>query len=81
MHLLPKLIQKKISFINLNNIQNLNFDFEQNINGKIETGNCIIEYPKKMNCKYNLSNKKKIISNGKSVVITTKSKSYYKYPI
>ena len=72
---------KKNIIQNLNNIQNLNFDFEQNINGKIETGNCTIEYPKKMNCKYNLSNKKKIISNGKSVVITTKSKSYYKYPI
>ena len=72
---------KKNIIQNLNDIQNLNFNFEQNINGKIETGNCTIEYPKKMNCKYNLSNKKKIISNGKSVVITTKSKSYYKYPI
>ena len=50
---------KKNIIQNLNNIQNLNFDFEQNINGKIETGNCTIEYPKKMNCKYNLSNKKK----------------------
>ena len=72
---------KKNIIQNLNDIQNLNFNFEQNINGKIETGNCTIEYPKKMNCKYNLSNKKKIISNGKSVVITTKSKSYYNYPI
>ena len=26
---------------------NLNFDFEQNINGKIEFGSCIIQYPKK----------------------------------
>ena len=28
------------------NTNNLSFNFEQNLNGKIETGNCIIEYPK-----------------------------------
>ena len=39
-------------------IKNISFDFEQNINGKIENGNCIIEYPKKIYCKYNLSNQK-----------------------
>ena len=32
---------------NLINTDNLSFEFEQNINGKVETGNCIIEYPKK----------------------------------
>ena len=32
---------------NLKNTNNLNFNFEQNINGKIENGNCTIEYPKK----------------------------------
>ena len=32
---------------NLKNTQNMNFDFEQNINGKIEKGNCTIQYPKK----------------------------------
>ena len=31
----------------LKNTSNLNFDFEQNINGKIELGNCTIQYPKK----------------------------------
>ena len=43
---------------NLNNTKNLNFKFEQNLNGKIETGNCTIEYPKKIFCKYNGSKKK-----------------------
>ena len=33
---------------NLNNIENLSFNFEQNINGKIENGNCVIQYPKKI---------------------------------
>ena len=28
-------------------IKNVSFDFEQNINGKVENGNCIIEYPKR----------------------------------
>ena len=36
---------------NLENINNLTFNFEQNINGKIENGNCIIQYPKKIFCK------------------------------
>jgi len=62
------------------NIENISFDFEQNINGKIENGNCIIEYPKKIYCKYDLSNKKILVSNGKSLVIKTLS-SYYSYPL
>ena len=33
---------------NLNNTSNLSIQFEQNINGKIESGNCTIEYPKKI---------------------------------
>ncbi|WP_440921947.1 LolA family protein [Candidatus Pelagibacter sp.] len=61
-------------------IKNISFDFEQNINGKIENGNCIIEYPKKIYCKYDLSNKKILVSNGKSLVIKTLS-SYYFYPL
>ena len=65
---------------NLNNIENLSFDFEQNINGKLENGNCTIQYPKKIFCKYNLGNKKILVSNGKSLVIKTLS-SYYIYPI
>ena len=35
---------------NLKNTKNLNFNFEQNINNKIEKGNCIIEYPRKIYC-------------------------------
>ena len=58
---------------------NLNFDFEQNINGKIEFGNCTIQYPKKMFCAYDKKNKV-IVSNGKSLVIKSTS-SYYRYPL
>ena len=71
----------KINIIkNLNNTRNLDFKFEQNINGKIENGNCIIQYPKKMFCKYAKSNNKILVSNGKSLVIKTKV-SYYRYPL
>ena len=63
----------------LQNTENLNFDFEQNINGKIENGNCTIEYPKKIYCKYQKNNKI-LVSNGKSLVVRTIT-SYYKYPL
>ena len=65
---------------NLKNTENLNFEFEQNINGKIENGNCIIEYPKKIFCEYLNNNNKVLVSNGKSLVIKTIA-SYYRYPL
>ena len=65
---------------NLKEIDNLQFNFEQNINGKTENGICIIKYPKKIHCKYNLNNNKILVSNGKSLVIKTSS-SYYVYPL
>ena len=63
----------------LKDTDNLNFHFEQNINGKIDNGVCTIEYPKKIYCKYS-KNGKILVSNGKSLVIKTLS-SYYRYPL
>ena len=65
---------------NLENTNNLDFKFEQNINGKIENGNCTIEYPKKIFCEYARSNNKILVANGKSLVIKTIT-SYYRYPL
>ncbi len=65
---------------NLNNTKNIDFNFEQNINGKIENGNCTIEYPKKIFCEYARSNNKIVVSNGKSLVVKTIT-SYYRYPL
>ena len=65
---------------NLKNTKNFNFDFEQYINKKVEKGNCIIEYPKKIYCEYTGGKNKILVSNGKSLVIKTKV-SYYRYPI
>ena len=66
---------------NLKDINNLTFNFEQNINGEIETGNCVLEYPKKIFCKYMNKNQKILVSNGKSLVIKTNKPSYYHYPL
>jgi outer membrane lipoprotein-sorting protein len=65
---------------NLKNTNNISFKFEQNINQKIEKGNCIVQYPKKIFCEYVGSNNKVLVSNGKSLVIKTKT-SYYRYPL
>jgi outer membrane lipoprotein-sorting protein len=64
---------------NLQNTENLIFNFEQNINGKVEIGNCTIQYPKKIFCKYQKNNKI-LVSNGKSLVIKTIT-SFYRYPL
>ena len=62
---------KIISQMKLTN--NLSFNFVQSINNKKENGRCIIKYPKKIWCEYNNSNRKIIVSNGKSLVIKIKN--------
>jgi len=72
--------ERIISQMQLTN--NLSFNFFQTIDNKKENGKCIIEYPKKIWCAYDNSNKKIIVSNGKSLVIKTANKgSYYLYPL
>ena len=62
---------------NLKKTKNLSFNFEQNTNGKVENGNCIIEYPKKIFCEYLKNNNKILVSNGKSLIIKTKTSTSY----
>ncbi len=65
-----------------NNIDNLSFEFEQNINEKNQKGKCIIKYPKKIYCEYYNLSKKILVSNGKHLVIKNKTNNqYYIYPI
>jgi len=72
--------EKVISRMQLTN--NLSFNFIQTIDNKNENGKCIIKYPKKIRCEYDNSNKKIIVSNGKSLVIkTANTGSYYRYPL
>ena len=61
---------------------NLIFNFTQTIDDKSENGMCILEYPKKIYCEYDGTNKKIIISNGKSLVIKTNSgNNHLIYPL
>tara|TARA_B100000767_G_C19734109_1_gene523078 strand:- start:28 stop:582 length:555 start_codon:yes stop_codon:yes gene_type:complete len=61
---------------------NLSFNFIQTISNKNENGKCIIQYPKKIYCEYDNSNKKIIVSNGKSLVIKNNNgNNYYIYPL
>jgi len=61
---------------------NLSFNFIQTVDDKSENGKCILKYPKKIYCEYDDTNKKIIVSNGKSLVIKTSNKgSYYIYPL
>ena len=72
--------ERVISQMQLTN--NLSFNFIQTIDNKNENGKCIIRYPKKIWCEYNNSNKKIIVSNGKSLVIKiANTGSYYRYPL
>ena len=47
---------------------NYNFKFIQRINEKKETGNCILVFNRKINCKYDNSNKI-LISDGRNLII------------
>ena len=68
--------------LNLKNNNNLSFNFKQQIDEKIESGYCIIKYPKKIFCSYSSLNNKKIVSNGTSLVIKNDNiNQYYLYPL
>ena len=67
---------------NFNSTESMKFNFVQKINGKIEKGECIIVYPKKIFCKYIDFYNKILVSNGKSLVINSdKNKQYFRYPL
>ena len=67
-----KLIKNKLEETN-----NISFKFTQKIGKKIEQGECIISYPKKIFCKYDDIYNKVLVSNGKSLVINSKKITNY----
>jgi len=66
----------------LNNLNSLEFTFDQIINNKIEKGSCLLEFPGKLKCDYFDDKKKELIINKKRLAITQKryNKTYF-YPI
>ncbi len=67
---------------NFNSTESMKFNFVQTIGGKIEKGECIIVYPKKIFCKYIDFYNKILVSNGKSLVINSdKNNQYFRYSL
>ena len=67
---------------NFDSTESMKFNFVQTIGGKVEKGECIIVYPKKIFCNYIDFYNKILISNGKSLVIKSdKNNQYYRYPL
>ena len=66
----------------LNNLDSLEFTFNQLINDKTEKGSCLLEFPGKLKCDYFDDKEKELIINNKRLSITQKkyNKTYY-YPI
>ena len=65
----PRIIKK------ISETKNFTFDFEQLINDKRETGNCIISFNNKMICKYDETGKL-IVSNGETLLIKNKNSNF-----
>ncbi len=66
----------------LDNLNSLEFTFEQFINEKKETGSCLLQFPGKLRCEYFDKKQKEIVINNKKLAIIQKryNKTYH-YPI
>ena len=66
----------------LNNLNSLEFTFNQLINEKTEKGSCLLEFPGKLKCNYFDDKEKELVINNKRLAISQKryNKTYY-YPI
>ena len=66
----------------LNNLNSLEFTFDQIINEKTEKGSCLLQFPGKLKCNYFDDKEKELVINNKSLAITQKryNKTYH-YPI
>ena len=66
----------------LQNLNSLEFAFDQLINKKTEKGTCLLEFPGKLKCDYFDNKQKELVINNKRLAITQKryNKTYH-YPI
>ncbi len=74
--------EKNKILIQLNNLNSLEFTFNQFINEKTEKGSCLLQFPGKLRCEYFDDKQKELVVNDKRLAITQKryNKTYY-YPI
>ena len=66
----------------LNNLNSLEFTFDQLVNENLEKGSCLLEFPGKLKCEYFDNKQKGLVINNKRLAITQKkyNKTYH-YPI
>jgi len=66
----------------LNNLNTLEFTFDQLVNEKTEKGSCLLKFPGKLKCTYFDNKQKELVINNKKFAITQKryNKTYH-YPI
>ena len=66
----------------LNELNSLEFTFNQMINDKSEKGSCLLEFPGKLKCNYFDDKEKELVINNKRLAVTQKryNKTYH-YPI
>ena len=69
--------EKQSIITHLSEIKNFSFNFKQVTKEKVEIGNCLIEFDKKLKCSYDDKLQKEIIINSKTLVIL--QKRYNKY--
>ena len=74
--------EKKQIISNLNNLNSLEFTFNQEIDEKKEKGSCLLEFPGKLKCNYFDNKQKELVINNRKLAITQKryNKTYH-YPI
>jgi len=74
--------QKNQIINQLNNLNSLEFTFNQLINEKLETGSCLLEFPGKLKCEYFDNKQKELVINNRRLTITQKkyNKTYH-YPV
>ena len=74
--------QKDQIITQLNNLDSLEFTFNQLVNEKLEKGNCLLEFPGKLKCEYFDNKQKELVINNRRLAMTQKkyNKTYY-YPI
>ena len=65
----------------LNNLNSLEFTFDQLINEKREKGSCLLEFPGKLKCNYFDDKKKELVINNKRLAITQKRYNNSTYKI
>ena len=74
--------QKDQILTQLNNLNSLEFTFDQLVNENLEKGSCLLEFPGKLKCEYFDNKQKELVINNKRLAITQKkyNKTYH-YPI